>query len=106
MKRDFRGKEQSPKVVQFIVEGDKQDIARADVVLVYFDQASVGTSMEVHYAWLLRKPVVVVNVSGKPLSPWLVYHSTAQVLTLETAVRILNDWSAASELNKYVPDLR
>jgi nucleoside 2-deoxyribosyltransferase len=74
MSRDYRGKE--AENFRDIVEGDKRDIYQSDGVLVYFEKPSVGTSMEVLYAYERRKPVVVVNVSGKPISPWLAYHAT------------------------------
>jgi len=31
--------------------------------------------MEMFYAYELAIPVYVVNLSGEPLSPWLIYHS-------------------------------
>lgn len=77
MMRDYRGREQEPGVEVEIVEGDKADIDRARGLLVYFDRPSVGTAMEVLYAWQMGKPVVVLNASGSPVSPWLRYHSSA-----------------------------
>jgi nucleoside 2-deoxyribosyltransferase len=85
MSRDYRGKE-ADSVVD-IVEGDKRDIDECDVVVVFFEKPSVGTSMEVLYAWERKKRVVVVNRSGKPVSPWLVYHSDRVVESLEDAVQ-------------------
>lgn len=84
MDRDYRGKESEN--VASIVEGDKDDIAVCDAVLVYFEKPSVGTSMEVFFAWQLGKPVVIVNRSGKPPSPWLVYHSSTVVGSIEEAI--------------------
>jgi nucleoside 2-deoxyribosyltransferase len=51
MARDFRGMEHDPATVKAIVEGDKADIDGCGAVLVKFDGPSVGTSMEVLYAW-------------------------------------------------------
>lgn len=73
MRRDYRGRE--AENVTAIVEGDKSDISRCAVVLVWFERSSVGTAMEVFYAWHSHRLVVVVNKSTAPLSPWLVYHS-------------------------------
>lgn len=85
MIRDYRGTEECK--YREIVECDKNDILLCDVVLVMYDKPSVGTSMEILYAWENRKKVVVVNASGEDkLSPWLVYHSSAIVGTLEEAV--------------------
>ncbi len=53
----------------------KADIFNSTDVLVYFDRPSVGTAMEILHAWTLGRRVWVANVSGKPPSPWLVYHS-------------------------------
>lgn len=84
MARDYRGKE--AENVAGIVEGDKSDIDACDAVLVWFERPSVGTSMEVLYAWERKKPVVVVNKSGKPISPWLAYHSIAIVNSADEAL--------------------
>lgn len=84
MARDYRGKE--AESVNEIVEGDKQDIDECDALVVYFEKPSVGTSMEVIYAWEHGKAIVIVDRSNKPLSPWLVYHSHAQVKNIEEAL--------------------
>lgn len=87
MRRDFRGLEESE--YEAIVEGDLDDIDRADSLLVYFDRPSVGTAMEAFYGYRSGKRVVVVNASGGEISPWLRYHCHAVVSDLETAIRVL-----------------
>jgi nucleoside 2-deoxyribosyltransferase len=87
MRRDYRGREH--EAIAEIVEFDKLDIDGVDALLVYFDKPSVGTSMEVLYAWQMGKPVVVIDKSDKPLSPWLVYHSTHVVKTIDEALALL-----------------
>ena len=74
LRRDYRGRELE-NVAQ-LVHDDLSDINAADGLVVYFDRPSVGTSMEVFYAkHVLRKPIVLVDVSGmKPLPAWLVHH--------------------------------
>lgn len=84
MVRDYRGVESGAE--KLIVEQDKLDIDSSDVVLVYYFKPSVGTSMEVLYAWERNKKVVLVNLSNAQLSPWLIYHSHAQFLTLPEAL--------------------
>lgn len=83
MDRDYRGRELEPGIAKEIVELDKKDIDGCDVILVYFDKPSVGTSMEVHYAFERGKRIVLVNKSDKPLSPWLIYHCSEIVTTIE-----------------------
>ena len=74
MHRDYRGREDEN--VREIVELDKADIDGSDVLLVNYDKPSVGTSMEVLYAWERgKKIVVVVSSFDVKLSPWLRYHS-------------------------------
>jgi nucleoside 2-deoxyribosyltransferase len=85
MDRDYRGVEDAN--VADIVEKDKQDIFSSDVVLVYFEKPSVGTSMEVLFAWERGIPVVIINKSGKGLSPWLQYHAVAEFLSVEQAIK-------------------
>lgn len=76
MRRDYRGRELEPGIAKEIVEGDIEDIQLSDAVLVFFDKPSVGTAMEIFYAkHSLDKPTVIVNVSDKPLSPWIVHHA-------------------------------
>lgn len=87
MDRDYRGKEDMN--VGEIVEGDKYDINRCDALLAYCDVPSVGTSMEVLYAYeRLLRVVVVVPPCGR-VSPWLRYHSEAVVESLERAAEVL-----------------
>lgn len=75
-----------------IVEQDKQDILKADAVLAFWDGTpSVGTSMELFYAYsVLSKPVVIAAPGVKDpeagLSLWLRYHCTSIAPTLENAV--------------------
>ena len=89
MDRDYRGRELEPGIAREIVENDKNDIRGCDALLVFFDKPSVGTSMEVLYAWERGVPVHVVDKSGKPLSPWLLYHATKIHPTLDAAVNEL-----------------
>jgi len=86
MKRDYRGIEDS--CYRQIVDLDKRDIRMSDVVLVNYSKPSVGTSMEVFYAWTLGIPVVVVAEERTRISPWLRYHSTVIVHGFEDAF----DW--------------
>lgn len=89
MRRDYRGRELEPGIAAEIVRGDIEDINASDALLVYFDAPSVGTSMEVFYAHQQGKPVIVVDKSRKPLSPWLTFHSTAVVKTIGEALAAL-----------------
>lgn len=90
MRRDYRGREMEPGIAAEIVAGDIEDINACDAVLVYFDKPSVGTSMEVFYAHQIGKPVIVIDATDKPLSPWLTHHSTAIVKHLSTALATIN----------------
>lgn len=85
MIRDYRGREQEPGIAAEIVENDKADIRDCDGLLVMYEKPSVGTSMEVFFAHQLGKWVFLVDRSGKPLSPWLSYHSHRTFQTLEAA---------------------
>lgn len=83
MKRDYRGKEHED--YREIVDLDKRDIRGCGIVVVMYVKPSVGTSMEVFFAWTLGIPVIVIDESGKPISPWLRYHATAVVADKESA---------------------
>lgn len=84
MVRDYRGKESEN--YREIVELDKLDIRRSDIVVVSYSKPSVGTSMEVLYTWTLGKPVVVICAPDANISPWLRYHTTAFVHSYADAV--------------------
>lgn len=78
MRRDARGRMHEDGIEVEIVEQDKRDIDEADGLLVFFDKPSVGTAMEILYAYERDKPVVIVNASGqheRDISLWLRYHS-------------------------------
>lgn len=83
MDRDYRGKEKT--AYKEIVELDKLDIDNSAYIIVNYLKPSVGTSMEVLYAWEQGKPVVIFTTSDN-VSPWLVYHSTKIVKTLFEAI--------------------
>lgn len=87
MRRDYRGKENES--IGLIVEGDKKDIDQSDYVLVNYDKPSVGTSMEILYAWERGKRVIVVARGDSPISPWLAYHSHDVVNTFDKALSII-----------------
>lgn len=84
MRRDYR--DEDITVINEIIHLDKLDIRNSDIVLVFFDKPSVGTSMEVLYAWEHEKIVVVIADTPYKLSPWLLYHSTVVVEDLEEAI--------------------
>lgn len=89
MKRDYRGKELTN--YREIVDLDKRDIRGAEVMLVNYDKPSVGTSMEIFYAWQLGIPVVVWADKETRMSPWMLYHSTAIVHSLAEVVAKLKE---------------
>jgi nucleoside 2-deoxyribosyltransferase len=83
LRRDYRGRESES--YREIVELDKKDIAASDAVLVNYTKPSVGTSMEIMWAWQLRVPVIVVSKPETSISPWLRYHATKIVNAFEDA---------------------
>lgn len=93
MSRDYRGRELEPGIAKEIVENDKLDIQACDAILVMYEKPSVGTSMEVFYAHQLGKLIVLVDQSGKPLSPWLIYHINKAFPTLAEATAFINRWA-------------
>lgn len=88
MRRDCRGRE--IECAAEIVEGDNADIAECDALLVNYVKPSVGTNMQILFAWQLNITVIVVCALETVISPWLVYHSTQIVHSFEEALTILN----------------
>ena len=91
MRRDFKDREVDS--ANEIVEFDLQDIRDADIVLVNYNKASIGTSMEVFYAsHNLKKFVVGFSpFSFKDSSPWMVRFCTKILPDLETACRYIKE---------------
>lgn len=79
--RDFRGQFGQQNLV--VVEPDKRDIDLSDALLANCHIVSVGTSMEILYAWERAKFVVVVVPDPGRMSPWIRYH--AHYVTSEIA---------------------
>lgn len=86
MVRDYRGRE--AEAFREIVELDKVDVASADIVLVNYDRPSVGTSMEILYAWERGKLIIVVCAPGVTVSPWLRYHAHHFTTSFDDALQI------------------
>jgi nucleoside 2-deoxyribosyltransferase len=91
MKRDYRGEEDV--AYREIVELDKRDVRAADIILVNYTKPSVGTSMEVHYAWTLGKPIILWCAPYTNLSPWLHYHCTSIVISMDEVIKKIKDFS-------------
>jgi hypothetical protein len=87
MRRDYRGRE--AEAVVEIVEGDKADINQCVALLVNHPKPSVGTAMEILYAWERQKEIVIVVPTGASISPWLRYHSHGIYNTFADAIRHL-----------------
>lgn len=86
MRRSFRDNEIDS--ANEIVDFDLQDVRDADVLLVNYSKASVGTSMEVFYASHdLRKFVIAFSpFEFKNCSPWMVRFCTKIMPNLEAAI--------------------
>jgi len=76
MRRNFRDREIDS--ANEIVEFDLQDIRNADMLLVNYNKASIGTSMEVFYAsQTLGKFVIAFSPhSYQDMSPWMIKYCT------------------------------
>jgi len=72
-----------------IVQQDLKDISLADYVLVMYDRKSVGTSMEIYVAWLLRKTIILVDKIQGTRSPWHVVHVNHFFDDLESACNFI-----------------
>ena len=89
MRRSFRDNEIDS--ANEIVEFDLQDIRDADLLLVNYSKASVGTSMEVFYASHdLGKFVIGFSpFEFKNCSPWMVRFCTKITPSLDAAINYI-----------------
>jgi len=90
MRRDFKDREVDS--ANEIVEFDLQDVREADIILVNYNKASVGTSMEVFYAANdLGKFVVAFSpFEFKDCNPWMVRFCTKILPSLEDSIEYIN----------------
>lgn len=74
---DFRGfNPMDSKVSTQIVEGDLNELRMCDGIVANIFQQSFGTAMEIAYAKLLGKAVIIITKDRKDLvSPWITYHA-------------------------------
>ena len=86
MRRNFKDREVDS--ANEIVEFDLQDVRDADILLVNYNKASIGTSMEIFYAAHdLGKFIVAFSpIPFKECSPWIVRHCTKILPSLEAAM--------------------
>ncbi len=88
MRRDYRGIENSS--VNEIVQGDYDDLKNSDIILALTGTPSWGTAMEIHHAKIILNKQVISVCNSERISPWLKYHSTTLVKTLDEAVNLLS----------------
>lgn len=89
MVRDFRHVNTIGREAE-IVDKDKGDIDKSDVIFAYTPKVSVGTTMEIFYAFTKPNsiPVIVVCPLENP-SPWLKYHTDFFFTDLQQGVDLL-----------------
>jgi nucleoside 2-deoxyribosyltransferase len=88
MERDYRGKTRDN--YKEIVENDKKQIDNCDIMLVNHTKPSVGTSMEILYAWENDKRIFTI-VHSNDISPWLLYHCEKLFKSLDSGIIFLNE---------------
>jgi len=86
MRRNFKDREVDS--ANEIVEFDLQDVREADILLVNYSKASIGTAMEVFYAAHdLGKFVVAFSpFDFQNCNPWMVRFCTKILPTVERAI--------------------
>ena len=99
MRRNFKDREVDS--ANEIVEFDLQDVRDADIVLVNYSKASIGTAMEVFYAsHELQKFVVAFSpFAFQECSPWMVKFCTKILPSLEKAVEYIREHFVARHLD-------
>ena len=73
-----------------IVNIDKWYIDKCDIVFANVTRLSVGTSMEIIYAWIKGKPVILVCPDNL-LSPWHKYHVTAYFNSMDAGIAYIQE---------------
>lgn len=73
---------------KFIVEIDKAEIIKCDILAVKAFPASWGTAMEILFAWEHNIPVVAW-IDEEP-SPWVIYHSFYSSINFDIFIAYIN----------------
>ena len=96
MRRSFKDKEVDS--ANEIVDFDLQDVRDADLLLVNYNRASIGTAMEVFYAAHgLGKFIVAFSpIPFQECSPWMVRFCTKILPSLDCAIGYIR--------NNFIPD--
>jgi len=91
MRRNFKDREVDS--ANEIVEFDLQDVRDADILLVNYNKASIGTAMEVFYAAHdLGKFIVAFSpFSFRDSSPWMVKYCTKILPSLEESLAYIRE---------------
>ena len=91
MRRNFKDREVDS--ANEIVSFDLQDITDADIVLVNYSKASIGTAMEVfHASYNMGKFVIAFSpFPFEDCNPWMVRFCTKILPDLETAVTYIDE---------------
>ena len=91
MRRNFKDREVDS--ANEIVEFDLQDVRDADILLVNYNKASIGTSMEVFYAAHdLGKFIVAFSpFDFASCSPWMVRYCTKILPNIDSAIAYIRD---------------
>lgn len=86
MRRNFRDREIDS--ANEIVEFDLQDVRDADILLVNYSKASIGTAMEVFYAAhdMGRFVIAFSPLPFQDMSPWMVKYCTKVLPDLDAAL--------------------
>ncbi|MGE4486337.1 MAG: nucleoside 2-deoxyribosyltransferase [Synergistaceae bacterium] len=86
LRRDYRGVE--IENVEKLVQDDLKDIGNSHALLIGHTRPSTGTAMEIVYAHMAGKPIVVYAEDLSTVSPWIIYHASA----------VLNDWDMTMDI--------
>lgn len=98
MRRNFKDREVDS--ANEIVEFDLQDVRDADILLVNYSKASIGTAMEVFYAShaLGRFVVAFSPFPFQECNPWMVRFCTKILPSLDAATAYIREHFVAQHL--------
>lgn len=72
-----------------IIKMDYNLIRKCDAIIAFAERPSWGTAMELAYAQLMAVPVIGIASQWKDQSPWLIFHTTYKVKTIQEAINCL-----------------
>jgi len=89
------------KYWKIVVQHDKRQIRRCDIVVVFLRKPTFGTIMEIMYAYMKKKPVYFINPNRMYINDvWVKYHVKKSFFSIDECFQFLIEKYSKKKNNK------